>query len=71
MKHTNEVVEFPSTYKYSQYYWLHYNEKTSVFLLLEDWTDIELENVLSGYFFIIMLESMNVKEVINLYTWSE
>ncbi len=66
MKHTNEVIEFPSAY--SHYYWLHYNEQTGAFLLPEDRTDvIEFENDLSGYFCIITSENMDAKAALNLY----
>ncbi len=66
MKHTNEVIEFPSAY--SHYYRLHYNEQTGIFLFPEDRTDvIEFENDLSGYFCIITSENMDAKAALNLY----
>lgn len=66
MRHTNEMIEFGSSF--GKYYHLHYNQTNGVFQFPEDRTDvIERENALSGYFCIITSEKMTAKEALNLY----
>ncbi len=65
-KHENRACEFGPTYE--KYFFLHYDEKSGVFLFAEEKAEvIEEELDLAGYFCIVTSEKMTAKEAIELY----
>ena len=65
-RHQNEVKEFGPGFE--KYFYLHYDEKSKVFLLPEEKCSVvERELDLAGYFCIITSDKMTAKEAIELY----
>ena len=65
-RHQNEVKEFGPSFE--KYFYLHYDEKSKVFLLPEEKCSVvERELDLAGYFCIITSDKMTAKEAIELY----
>ena len=65
-RHQNEVKEFGPSFE--KYFYLHYDEKSKVFLLSEEKCSVvERELDLAGYFCIITSDKMTAKEAIELY----
>ena len=65
-RHQNEVKEFGPGFE--KYFYLHYDEKSKVFLLSEEKCSVvERELDLAGYFCIITSDKMTAKEAIELY----